>query len=372
MREIKIVVILLIALCTFSFTGCAEIHRAVVKRQNQAKEAEVEKQKKLDAAEAEKQRKLDDEKQQQLKQQQIKVHKKQAESVYDDLVNDKSNNYDKIALAHFHYEKLAKECPHDAEIAKRWAELELKYLKARANRAYLECVKTGSGYEDAFDLYLDLAMKHPENATFIARREELRNKMVEAEKELMRKKAEKARQEKIRQEEKIKQLILKAKSQKSRTLVFKGLYIGMPIYETLKILKAQCKASSNDFRIEKGHDESLYLYSDQRYFGTSDNKTFLTSLTLKRDLIDQLFHTKGMTWSRFMQQFINSYNIPELKYERDFSRYGVVDDIYSYDSPQGYQIKFVEDYYNTKRGLVKGAEYIELRKTGRVSDAKFD
>ena len=388
MRGIRLIVIVLIALLTFPCTGCIdEIHKMVVKHQKQTKEAEAEKQKQL------------------LQQKEIEAQKRIAEDYYQKAIKNPSNFSD-VSLALNHYEELSKSVPGDKEIKKRKIELGRKYLEAKkeklrrdADDAYRAAADTNykdyNKLEKAISYYTQLCDMYSCSVKYQHIKKELENMMKELENELEmkreenarqeeKKKAEKARQEekakqeeKMRQEEKTKQLILKAKSQKSRTLVFKGLYIGMPIYETLIILKTQCKSSSYNFTIQKGRDESLYLFSGKGNgsIGLSDNKTYLTSITLNRDLIDQLFHSKGMTWDRFMQEFINSYNIPELKAERHVVPHQaiyLVDDIYSYDSPQGYQIKFVEKYFDTKLGKIDDTEYIELKKTRRVSDAKFD
>jgi hypothetical protein len=113
---------------------------------------------------------------------------------------------------------------------------------------------------------------------------------------------------------------------KSKTLVFKNLYIGMPINETLKGL-------------------------DSYSFYKSDDNNQLISLFLSRYQIDKMFNTKDMPWNQFVQQFINSYSIPKL--DR-------ITDGYHYVSPDGYEIIFY-DY---------GA--LDLRKTARWGDAKFD
>lgn len=111
----------------------------------------------------------------------------------------------------------------------------------------------------------------------------------------------------------------KAESAKSQTIVFKSLYLGMPIQDAGALLRYYMGQSG------AGKAPTIFLqdYSDGRWFrevesglrvtASADGK--VTAIYLPRKAVDKLFDTKDVEVKSFIKTFQGAYDVPDFLYD---------------------------------------------------------
>ena len=122
--------------------------------------------------------------------------------------------------------------------------------------------------------------------------------------------------------------------QEAKPITVKGFYIGMSAAEVFKAIKdipglspaCPSEASSiptygfGDYQIvtgspivttENGVSHSIMYFQMEHKI---DGK--LTGFTWESDVVNYLFHSSSLNAGEFVQQFVNSYNVPEFKYRQ--------------------------------------------------------
>lgn len=155
-------------------------------------------------------------------------------------------------------------------------------------------------------------------------------------------------------------------NQKAAQLIFKGLFLGMPIEEASQIInqklgKQLLVVSTNPESHLKqtslasapmGMPAAMTGIPDKKYAEILANTSGkVTSFLFSREILDVLFETKGMSQDDFMQTFSNAYAIPLLEPDqRDLkvnalgiSRTIGFQIVYSYRSPVGFELNFFDE-----------------------------
>ncbi len=135
--------------------------------------------------------------------------------------------------------------------------------------------------------------------------------------------------------------------QKQETLKVKGLYIGMDITEAYNICAQLCKGS--EYRVEDIGEvyKEMEHTEHNKEFGfisggpgslgwhgevSADRDGKVTLLQFEPGLVDYLFNVGEMEVTDFVQEFANSYHIPEFKVSSSGN-------YYYYDSPTGFRVE---------------------------------
>lgn len=120
--------------------------------------------------------------------------------------------------------------------------------------------------------------------------------------------------------------IARADGMKNKTIVFKSLYLGMPLQDAYYLLYRALDLNSNkDFEIAMG-DEGVAIVSKgamaiglmggaanlYEAFVKADGNGNVIAIELKEVIVDKLFAAKGMDGSAFADQFVKAYSIPQM------------------------------------------------------------
>ena len=115
------------------------------------------------------------------------------------------------------------------------------------------------------------------------------------------------------------ELKAKAESAKSGTLVFKSLYLGMPIQDAAALLRFYMSNGNT----EKAPDILLENFSDGRWFREEKNGIRVTSSTdgkvtafyFPRKAVEKLFDSKDVDVKAFIETFQKAYSLPRFSFQ---------------------------------------------------------
>ena len=190
----------------------------------------------------------------------------------------------------------------------------------------------------------------------------------------------------------------KADAQKGKTLVFKGLYLGMPLDDACGTLNHRL----NDLGVvsvttENGQKRIGLLWTmrgiiDKDVEILADTSGNVSSILLSKQVLDILFDSENMPPKEFLQTFIKAYDIPKLESEMKERKVQVqlfgmeavetvgIQQVYTYRSPKGFELIFFGELWAGSEGDASwAADYHEagsmlLRKipTAKARESKFD
>ena len=154
----------------------------------------------------------------------------------------------------------------------------------------------------------------------------------------------------------------RADKQKNNTLVFKNLWLGMPIEDACQTINQKVGKRFLSVTTDKESKMKIIALIDgtneilnRNYIDVlADESGKVTSFFLHKEIIDALFDSKDMPQSEFIQTFINNYKIPKLEPELREVKVGGMNtigdekvvgfqQIYYYRSPKGFEITFYEE-----------------------------
>ncbi len=189
----------------------------------------------------------------------------------------------------------------------------------------------------------------------------------------------------------------KADAQKGKTLVFKGLYLGMPIDDACGTLNHRLNdPGAVSVTTENGQKRIELL---RKMWGISvekdveilaDTSGNVSSILLSKQVLDILFDSENMPQKEFLQTFINAYDIPKLESEMKEWKVQLlgmgtaetvgIQQVYTYRSPKGFELIFFGKLWAGSEGDASwAADYHEagsmlLRKipTAKARESKFD
>ena len=170
----------------------------------------------------------------------------------------------------------------------------------------------------------------------------------------------------------------KADAQKDSTLVFKNLYLGMPIEEAMHALAYSLKEtnlasgfmySTNKEGELRGlfmRDKAALVYPRYHILVKSVDG-HVTSIELSRKILDLLFDSKDLQWHSLIDKFREVYGVPDIYQRTDSIMHRTkvtglqsigFQRIHHHSSPQGYTLSFydIPNIYNEDKAL-------ELKKT---------
>ncbi len=193
----------------------------------------------------------------------------------------------------------------------------------------------------------------------------------------------------------------RAEAQKGNTLVFKSLWLGMPIEDACQVINHRVGSLLVSVGTdEKSKKKSIILSKTIMGMPTSKHVEILadaegkvSSILFSKEMLDALFETTNMPQQEFMQTFINAYDVPELESETQEIKAGFMgatstigwQQIYRHRSPKGYELTFfgeprLQDDGEAMQARMMGlADYgeagtMQLKKikTAKERESKFD
>lgn len=157
----------------------------------------------------------------------------------------------------------------------------------------------------------------------------------------------------------------KSISQKDKTLVFKGFYLGMPCDDALGLINHYMKLPQSTaepipplktnflsrdgkgpFRIVKLPEVTIIAKADldRGFFAVVDQEGKVSAFSVNPDIRNNLFDSTETPLDDFMQTFIDQYDIPELDMDQQTIEHAgevIGNQVqYTHRSPKGFELKF--------------------------------
>jgi hypothetical protein len=147
----------------------------------------------------------------------------------------------------------------------------------------------------------------------------------------------------------------KANRFKSKTLVFKGFYLGMPIDDAATLIRHYTNETGigivNNLNMQEDLVKKSLIHINPSgqyqtlYSVTADETGNVNTYYFNEELINIIWNQGDDPRSEFIQRFIDNYNIPELAPTQvTWTKESVLtfgsQTVYSYRSDTGYEIKF--------------------------------
>jgi len=149
-----------------------------------------------------------------------------------------------------------------------------------------------------------------------------------------------------------------AKLQEGKTLVFKKLYLGMPITDAMHVITYSLKGSKIGLKYKMNDAGKIYrLYVPGNHAVVYSKDGSVTGIHFSRKIVDILFSSKAMRFDTFIDKFRGAYDIPKLTYRSNpiitkenitKGKSGRAEKLgtqitHYYISPQGYKVTFYEE-----------------------------
>ena len=162
----------------------------------------------------------------------------------------------------------------------------------------------------------------------------------------------------------------RADKQKDKTLVVKGLWLGMPIEDACQTINHKVGSQLLSVTTDEKSKLKTSVLSKTVTLGIhstdinhikilADDSGKVTSFLFSKDILDDLFESEDMPQDEFLQTFIKAYRIPELKSEMREVKMRMLgatetlgfQQVYSYRSPKGFEITFFNELRSTDNPL---------------------